>query len=127
MADLLESASNWLENQRTTHRTVTVTYVRGDDTVDVSATIGRTQFEIDNGFGVIERTESRDFLVLTDDLVLASNPTLPMRGDRIRETRGTTTYVYEVMAPGKEPHWQYSDPFRKTLRIHSKQITTENA
>ena len=127
MADLLESASNWLENQRTAHRTVSINYARGVDAVDVPATIGRTQFEIDNGYGVIERTESRDFLVLTEDLVLAGNATFPERGDRIRETRGTTTYVYEVMAPGKEPHFRYSDPYRKTLRIHSKQIATETA
>src|SRR5688500_17907855 len=127
MADLLEQASDWLGNQRTSHRTHTVTYVRHEDTVDVPATIGPTPFEIDNGYGVIERTESRDFLVLTEELVLAGNHTLPERGDRIRDTRGTTTYVYEVMAPGKEPHWRYSDPYRKTLRIHSKQIATENS
>ena len=127
MADLLEHASNWLEDQRNTHRTHTVTYVRSEDTVDVPATIGRTEFEIAGDYGVIERVESRDFLILTGDLVLAGNPTLPERGDRIRETRGATTYVYEVMAPGKEPHWRYSDPYRKTLRIHTKQIATENA
>ncbi len=91
------------------------------------ATIGRTEFEIAGDYGVIERVESRDFLVLTEDLVLVGNATLPERGDRIRETRGTTTYVYEVMAPGQEPHWRYSDPYRKTLRIHTKQIATEAA
>ena len=123
--NLLERASNWLEDRRTEHATSTVTYQRGNDTVVVSASIGRTIFDVDNGFGVVERTETRDFLVLTDDLVLGGAGTLPERGDRVRETQGTTTFVYEVMAPGKEPHWRYSDPYRKSLRIHTKHVSTE--
>lgn len=125
--NLLEDASNWLEDQRTEHASRTVTYERGVDTVNVPASIGRTIFEVDNGFGIVERTEARDFLVLTDDLVLAGARTLPERGDRVRETQGTTVFVYEVMAPGKEPHWRYSDPYRKTLRIHTKHVATETA
>ena len=121
MPDLLEQASTWLEDQRTQHVSRTVTYERGIDTVTLSASIGKTVFEIDNGLGVVERTESRDFLVLTDDLVLAGSPTLPERGDRIREPQGTNTF----MAPGNEPHWRYSDPYRKTLRIHTKHVKTE--
>lgn len=125
MPDLLEQASDWLEDQRKTHTSRIVTYERGVDTVAVSASIGKTVFEIDNGLGVVERTESRDFLVLTADLVLSGLPVLPERGDRIRETQGTSTFIYEVMAPGNEPHWRYSDPYRKTLRIHTKHIKTE--
>ena len=125
--NLLEDASNWLESKRTQYASNTITYQRGIETVDVSASIGKTVFEIDNGFGGIERTESRDFLVLTDDLVLGGARTLPEHGDRIRETIGTTTFVYEVMAPGKEPDWRYSDAYRKTLRIHSKHVDTETS
>lgn len=125
MADLLETGSNWLEDQRTKHATRTVTYERGIDSAAVSATVGRTVFEVDNGQGVLERIESRDFLMLAADLLLGGSPALPQRGDRIRETQGATTYVYEVMAPGKEPEWRWSDAYRKTLRIHTKQIDTE--
>ena len=125
MADLLETGSNWLQSQRTKHATREVIYQRGVDSVPVQATIGRTIFEVDNGHGVLERSESRDYLVLAVDLVLAGSPVLPERGDRIRETDGGTTYVYEVMSPGKEPHWRWSDPYRKTLRIHTKQIDVE--
>ncbi len=123
--NVLESASNWLEDQRTEHASRAVTYERGVDTVDVSASIGRTIFDVDNGFGVVERIESRDFLLLTDDLSLGGGRTLPERGDRVKEVQGDSTLVYEVMAPGKEPHWRYSDPYRKTLRIHTKHIATE--
>lgn len=127
MSDLLEAASNWLEDQRTQHRSRTVAYERGAESVDVAASIGRTEFEIESGTGVVERTESRDFLILTADLVLSGSPTLPEKGDRIRETQGTQAFVYEVMAPGNEPHWRYSDPYRKTLRVHTKHVKTEAA
>ena len=33
--------------------------------------------------------------------------------DLIHETQGSNTFVYQVMAPGNEPHYRYSDPFRK--------------
>lgn len=125
MADLLEWASNWLEDQRTKHATRTVTYRRGVDSVDLPASIGRTEFEIDSGVGVLERTESRDYLVTAADLVLGGWPALPQRGDRIEERAGTTVYIHEVMAPGKEPAWRYSDPYRKTLRIHTKLVSRE--
>jgi len=125
MPDLLETGSNWLENQRHQHMTRTVLYQRGTDTVELAATIGRTVFEQADEFGVIHRIESRDYLVPTVDLVLASVPALPKAGDRIRETAGDQVFVYEVMAPGNEPPWRYSDPYRRTLRIHTKHVATE--
>ena len=127
MPDLLRTGSDWLEAQRTEHMTRSVVYERGDSNVEVPATIGRTLFEVDDGLGVLVRTESRDYLILAEHLVLDGQPTLPQRGDRVRETEAGQTVVYEVMAPGKEPPWRYSDPYRKTLRIHTKQVDTESA
>ena len=125
MADLLEQGSTWLEEQRVQHMSQSVTYHRGVDSVAVQATIGRTVFEVDDGTGILEKIESRDFLIQTTDLVLAGQATLPQRGDRIKETQGDKVYVYEVLAPGKEPHYRFSDPYRKTLRIHTKLVDTE--
>ena len=125
MTDLLQKGSEWLEEQRTRHAASTVQYVRGSRSVEITATIGRTTFEVDNGYGVLVRHQSRDFLALAAELILEGELVLPERGDRIRETQGDTTFVYEVMAPGKEPCWRYSDPYRKSLRIHTKQIDTE--
>lgn len=125
MTDILQQASDWLEAKRSRFATRSVVYQRGAATVEVLATVGRTVFETDNGYGVVEKTESRDFLISAADLALDSVETLPQRGDRIRETLGAATFVYEVMAPGKESHWRYSDPGRKTLRIHTKHVDTE--
>jgi hypothetical protein len=64
-------------------------------------------------------------LIQPADLVIAGSQVLPERGDTIRETQNGNVYIYEVMAPGSEPHWRWSDPHRKLLRIHTKQIGIE--
>lgn len=125
MPDVLEKGLAWLDDQRHAHMTRTVVYQRGADAVEIAATIGRTEFEQVDEHGVVQRLQSRDFLVRAADLVLAGAPTLPRAGDRIRETAGAQTFVYEVMAPGNEPPWRFSDPYRKALRIHTKHVATE--
>jgi len=127
MADLLEQGAQFLDDQRHAHMTRTVVYLREPASVEVAATIGRTTFEQADEVGGIQRLESRDFLIRTADLVLDSEAVLPKTGDRIHETVGEKVFVYEVMAPGTEPSFRYSDPYRKTLRIHSKHIATEDA
>ena len=125
MTDVLEQSSDWLQEMRTKHATRTVSYSCGPQSLEVLATIGRTVFESVDDHGLIVKTESRDFLVLTQDLVLGGEAVLPKSGDRIREAAGSVTLVYEVMAPGGEPVWRYSDPYRKTIRIHTKLVATE--
>jgi hypothetical protein len=125
VADLLAQGNAWLEDQRHRYLTLTVTYRRGDQSVQVQATIGRTIFRLDapsDGFGVTTRYVSRDYLVRATDLVLNGEQTLPQRGDQIVEASGGGT-VHEVMGPGGgEPDWRFSDPQRLTLRIHTKEI-----
>lgn len=127
MADLLDQGAAWLEDQRRLHFAQPVVYRRGAQALDVLATIGRTLFELQNQHGIVERIEARDYLITTPELVLNGTAVLPQRGDQIRETKETKTFVYEVMAPGKEPVWRYSDPYRRTLRIHTKLVGTEEA
>jgi hypothetical protein len=101
-------------------------YWRGTQQAAVQATVGRTLLKLDDGYGGVRMEwTDRDFLIHAADLVLGGSPTLPERGDVIRETVGTTTFVYEVMAPGKEPAWRWSDEFYKVLRIHTKQVGVE--
>jgi len=125
MTDLLERGAAWLDQQRARHLTRTVTYLRGGDSVDLPATIGQTTFEQADEYGVIHRTQSRDYLISAADLVFGGAQAQPRAGDRIRETRGAQVLLYEVMAPGGEPPWRYSDPHRKTLRIHTKFVGLE--
>ena len=125
MGDLLDRGAAFLEDQRHTHMSRTVVYQRGAEAKEVQATIGRTEFEQADDAGLIHRTESRDFLIRTVDLDLGSGPILPRAGDQVRETVDGTVFVYEVNAPGGQPPFRYSDPYRRTLRIHTKHIGTE--
>ena len=128
MGDLLDRGATFLDAQRHQHLSRPVRYRRGTDEKEVQATIGKTEFEqVDDvgGAGLIHRVESRDFLVRAADLDLGDGPILPRAGDQVRETVGTSVFVYEVNAPGGQPPWRYSDPYRRVLRIHTKHIGTE--
>ncbi len=121
MADLLQQGSDWLAERLKATASQSVLYSRGANSNIVLATIGRTVFETTSEIGIVERWEARDYLIQAADLALGE----PRRGDQIRETRNGTTYVYEVMAPGNEPAYRFSDPYRKTYRIHTKLVATE--
>jgi len=123
MADLLETGSAWLHGQRKQHMVRTVTYRRGSASVEVRATVGQTVFRLVEDYGAQVRVVRRDYLVAAGDLVLNGQQALPEAGDRIEETDGDKVLIYEVMGPGGgEPDWRYSDPYRRTLRIHTKLV-----
>jgi len=126
MADLLEQGAAFLDDRRHQHLTRAVTYERGAASVEVAVTVGRTVFEQADESGFIRKVESRDFLVRRTELILDGSEALPKAGDRVREADGEQVQIYEVMAPGGEPPFRYSDPYRKVLRIHTKHIATEN-
>jgi hypothetical protein len=126
MPDLLRTGSDWLADMLKEHASRPVVYRRGAVEVTVQATIGRTLLKLDDGYGGVRMEwTDRDFLIHAADLVLGTATALPERGDTIRETQGDKTLVYEVMAPGKEPAWRWSDVYRKVLRIHTKQVGVE--
>ena len=122
MTDLLEQASAWLDDQRDKYLSRSVLYVRGASSVQVPATIGSTVFAVDDGAGASIRVESRDYLVRGAYLLLDGTAVVPRRGDQIHELQDGVMFVYEVMAPGDEPCWRYSDPYRRVLRVHTKQV-----
>jgi hypothetical protein len=126
MADLLRLGQEWLANQLKTHASRTVVYGRGANQTSVTAIIGRTLLKLEDGYGGVHmQWTDRDFLIPPDELVLAGLQVIPERGDTIRETDNGKIYIYEVNAPGGEPTWRWSDPHRKLLRIHTKQIGIE--
>jgi hypothetical protein len=118
MGDLLEQGAGWLAGMRTQYLSRTVTYQSGQQQVQLQATVGSTTFDIASDYGVVERWESRDYLVGASDLVLGSAVAQPQRGDTITDAG----QVYEVMAPGKEDVFRFSDHYGLTLRIHTKRI-----
>lgn len=119
--DLLRDGLGWLDRQRERFLARTVRYRRGALEAVLLATIGRTVFRLDIGMGVTERIEARDYLISTTSYPFG----VPLRGDRISEDDDGKRHTYEVLAPGGEPPWRWSDPHRRCLRIHTKYLTTE--
>jgi len=126
VSDVLQHGLDWLQGRRREHLSRTVTYRRGADSVEVAATVGETAFRLTEDYGAQVRVVRRDYLIAADDLVLGGQQVLPQAGDRTEETDGDQVFIYEVMGPGGgEPDWRYSDPYRRTLRIHTKHVATE--
>ena len=113
MADLLGRGLAWLEEQRTKHLTTTVTYQYGSTSIDVPATVGRSQFELVDSGGVVLRVETRDYLISAAALGVE-----PKAGHRITDSG----HVYEVAELPGEPAWRWSDPLHQAYRIHTKEV-----
>ena len=127
MSDLMQQGQAWLSAKLSELASRLVVYHRGELGVELTATIGRSAYDQDNGEGIVTRSQVRDFLIDTNALLLSAIGSLPRRGDRIVEVDGGTTFTFEVMPFGGEPPWRYSDPFRLKLRIHTKQVETASA
>ncbi len=116
MVDLLRSGSEWLEQQRTAYMTSLVEYRRGEDSCELNATYGRTEYEVEDDYGIKVGAQVVDFLILAE----AFSPTFdrPEAGDVIV----ADGVVYEVMSLTGQGHYRWSDPYRTTMRIHTKEI-----
>jgi len=117
MADLLRDGLAWLEQQRTAHMTSPVTYRRaGQAGTSVQATFGKTDYEVADDYGATIRTHVIDFLILAE--AFSTEGFEPQAGDQIV----ADGRIYEVMNLAGESCWRWSDPYRTTLRIHTKDV-----
>jgi len=116
VADLLRQGAAWLEQMRTAHCSSPVEYRHGDEAHEVQATFGRTSYEVadETGGGLTVGAHVWDFLILADAL-----GTEPEPGDLIV----ADGHRFEVMALGEDFRgWRWSDPYRTTYRIHTREI-----
>ena len=102
-----------------------VVYCRGDDSVEIAATLGGTDFEVANDAGAVVQARSTDFIVPADALVLGGVKIAPQVGDRIRVPAGAKVLVFEVLDMDGTGHFRPADPYRRTWRIHTKQVDEE--
>jgi len=125
MTDMLQEGMAWLAAQRKAHMSKTVTYKRGDSSVQIAATPGSTVARLPDAYGMEIRVVMRDYLITAADLVLDGQTVEPEPGDQVEEIIGSKTYVHEVTSPGAdEPCWRYSDPYHNTIRVHTKHVET---
>jgi len=122
MGDLLRQGSQWLESMRDTHLSSPVTYKRDVVSYPVNATFGRTSYEVADDYGATIQTHVVDFLILGKAL-----PFEPEPADVIvaPSTGSGQARRYEVMNLGGEGFWRWSDPYRTTMRIHTKDVGAE--
>ena len=122
MADLLKTGSDWLHETQHQHASQQVICTRkgGAQQVAIYATLGRTEYELNDDYTGAVSAESVDFLVRNEDL-----PWTPEEGDQFQLAHDDgTTCTYEVMSIPGEGHYRYCDPYHKRLRIHTKRTAT---
>lgn len=125
MADLIKSGAAWLAGKLQSHAGQAVTYSRSGASVEVTATVGNTEFETTDAEGFFTRSQSRDFIIEAADLILSGSTVLPERGDVITEVVDGTTHTYEVLPFGADGEtFRFSDPHRTILRVHTKHKST---
>jgi hypothetical protein len=113
MGDLLRQGSQWLEQQRDAFCSSPVTYLRDIVSYPVNATFGRTNYEVADDYGATIQTHVVDFLILAESLPFEPEPADVIVADDRK---------YEVMNLGGEGCWRWSDPYRTTMRIHTKDV-----
>jgi len=113
MGNLLRAGSAWLEQMRVAHCSSQVVYRRGDTDTAVNATYGETRYEQLDVQGFPIESRAWDFLVAASELGFE-----PQAGDQII----ADGQVYELLPVGGDGVWRWSDPFRQTYRIHTRQI-----
>ncbi len=118
MPDLLQTGIAWMAGQLNAHASHAVTYSRGGDSVSLLATIGNTEFEHVDEYGVVHKIESRDYLIIAADLVLDESEVLPATGDKV--TDGDS--VYEVSPMGTDAPYKFVGGHTIQIRIHTKRI-----
>ncbi|MGN0871337.1 MAG: hypothetical protein ACI4UV_09130 [Victivallales bacterium] len=95
-------------------------YRRGDRECAVGVTPGETFFRTSDGNGASTVIRAMDFILAASEI---DGIGTPKRGDQILYCGRR----YEVLNPGGEPCWQWSDAERRIYRIHTKDTggTTE--
>lgn len=96
-----------------------VDYSRAGETVTLSATFGRSEFQVETGSGVMIEYSDRDFIITAADLILGGVQSIPVRGDKI--TVGTEEF--EVLAPGGAQVYRPCDSTGIMVRVHTKKMT----
>ena len=115
---MMESAIRALrETQMATLAHPVVYFRRGAEGRAVCAVVGSTAFRLCDDYGHATRLVTRDFIVPAGAIGFEPEP-----GDVVNEGGRE----FEVLSPGGEPCWRWSDPYRTARRIHTKQIGGES-
>jgi hypothetical protein len=85
---------SWFASQQKAHCSRAVIYKRGVNQVEVQAVDGASELEHDDGSGVLDKYEVRDYLINVADLEINNVAITPQRGDQIID--GASTYTVDA-------------------------------
>jgi len=96
-----------------------VTYCRGEHSVVLTATVGKSQIDAPDKNGVVTILNARDFMFAAAALILDGEVVLPESGDRVLQTIGTTDYLYSVLKMPGQNSYDFSDSGKTQIRVHT--------
>jgi len=117
--NMLATGSAWLAAQRKEFLTVEVAYARGENSVTIDATPGRSETGASPEGSEI-RNRDMDWIITAADLVIDGQVTTPQSGDSITQTDGAKVYTFTVLPRDGDKEWRYCDSYRVSLRAHCK-------
>lgn len=118
MARDLSVAAAFLADQVADATGETITFVRGVNSVSLTATLGSTDHEADPGAGgVTHEFKSVDFIVRAADYTVSGSAVEPARGDVIQY--GGNDYV-TLPGSDRDKVYRVLDPYGKAIRIHTR-------
>lgn len=95
-----------------------IVYARGEASVEISATFGRSEFVVESSGSVRTEHTDRDFLFLAAALILGGAVTTPRKGDRI--TVGSE--VFEALPVDGQQCFRPSDSQGLRIRVFTKKV-----
>lgn len=97
----------------------TVTYRRGDFTVETVAVVGQSIFDDVESDGARAETRTVDFIFAHDflsGLNTPPEPTLPAKGDQVIRANGDT---YDAFPGASSSVWSWADARETQIRVHT--------
>ena len=79
---------------------------------------GKTPHDVVSEGQLLERLQSRDYLIEVSKLRLNGANILPEKGDRITEG----SKVFAILSNGVDAQWKYTDQTRLIIRVHTKEL-----
>jgi len=111
MKDLIENGLQWLSRKQKQFASSPVTYYRDGEEYQVSAVLGRTDYEITDENGFTLAAHITDFLISGAEITFD-----PKCGDRILYREN----IYEVIDLGNGTAWTWCEPHHIRRRIHTQ-------
>lgn len=115
MSTPLENAASALWSALKPAAGESVTYSQGATTVTATALPGSSPIVAETLEGTIRTDKSQDFVFKSADLL----GVVPQRGDTIM----WGSRKFEVIQPGADRQYYYSDPYQVMIRVHCKEIS----